>query len=114
MFSKQLHFLVIFIGLISIALAAISNDSLGGRAFVRLPTCREHLPSDDDHIKIIYKKIIPPAHLDMPKGYLGKVGILGGAYDGSGAAYFAAIAALKVQIILYLNSISTPDYTNSS
>ncbi|CAG8536719.1 462_t:CDS:10 [Paraglomus brasilianum] len=41
------------------------------------------------------KKIVPPLSHDYHKGQAGRVGVVGGSEDYTGAAYFSAIAALK-------------------
>ncbi|PVD34435.1 hypothetical protein C0Q70_05708 [Pomacea canaliculata] len=42
------------------------------------------------------KKIIPPLNNSLHKGQIGRIGIIGGCQEYTGAPYFAAISALKV------------------
>ncbi|XP_015821733.1 ATP-dependent (S)-NAD(P)H-hydrate dehydratase isoform X3 [Nothobranchius furzeri] len=54
-----------------------------------------HRAMDDDIISIV-KRIIPPLTSKKHKGQDGRIGIIGGCQDYTGAPYFAAISALKV------------------
>lgn len=49
-----------------------------------------------DEIKAEAKRIVPPLTPDSWKGNQGKVGILGGCKEYTGAPFFVAMAALKV------------------
>lgn len=42
------------------------------------------------------KQIIPPLNGTLHKGQSGRVGVLGGALDYTGAPFFAAISALRL------------------
>lgn len=42
------------------------------------------------------KSVIPPLHSTMHKGKCGRIGVVGGSKEYTGAPYFAAISALKV------------------
>ncbi|CAG5121031.1 unnamed protein product [Candidula unifasciata] len=42
------------------------------------------------------KSVIPPLHYEMHKGQAGRLAIIGGCQEYTGAPYFAAISALKV------------------
>uniref|UniRef100_A0A2C9M3E4 ATP-dependent (S)-NAD(P)H-hydrate dehydratase n=2 Tax=Biomphalaria glabrata TaxID=6526 RepID=A0A2C9M3E4_BIOGL len=48
------------------------------------------------HVIQIAKSVIPPLHHGMHKGQAGRVAVLGGCQEYTGAPYFAAITALKV------------------
>ncbi|XP_054718958.1 ATP-dependent (S)-NAD(P)H-hydrate dehydratase-like [Uloborus diversus] len=48
------------------------------------------------NIEELVSKIIPPLSSDYHKGQAGRIGIIGGSKDYTGAPYFAAISALKV------------------
>lgn len=52
--------------------------------------------SMDDGILALVKSIIPPLTSKKHKGQDGRIGIIGGCQDYTGAPYFAAISALKV------------------
>jgi NAD(P)H-hydrate repair Nnr-like enzyme with NAD(P)H-hydrate dehydratase domain len=41
------------------------------------------------------KKIIPPLSSSLHKGQAGKIGIIGGSKEYTGAPYYASISALK-------------------
>ncbi|XP_061548963.1 ATP-dependent (S)-NAD(P)H-hydrate dehydratase isoform X1 [Phycodurus eques] len=56
-------------------------------------------PSDggmEEHVLSLVKKIVPPLSRNKHKGQDGRIGIIGGCQDYTGAPYFAAISALKV------------------
>ncbi|KAK7677588.1 hypothetical protein QCA50_019399 [Cerrena zonata] len=48
------------------------------------------------HILEQIKKLIPPLNGTLHKGQSGRVGVLGGALDYTGAPFFAAISALRI------------------
>ncbi|KAM4561018.1 ATP-dependent (S)-NAD(P)H-hydrate dehydratase [Fundulus diaphanus] len=50
----------------------------------------------DDDIGSLVKSIVPPLTSKKHKGQDGRIGIIGGCKDYTGAPYFAAISALKV------------------
>nr|XP_020464989.1 ATP-dependent (S)-NAD(P)H-hydrate dehydratase isoform X1 [Monopterus albus]XP_020464990.1 ATP-dependent (S)-NAD(P)H-hydrate dehydratase isoform X1 [Monopterus albus] len=50
----------------------------------------------DDDVLSVVKSIIPPLTSKKHKGQDGRIGIIGGCQDYTGAPYFAAISALKV------------------
>uniref|UniRef100_A0A671W252 ATP-dependent (S)-NAD(P)H-hydrate dehydratase n=1 Tax=Sparus aurata TaxID=8175 RepID=A0A671W252_SPAAU len=50
---------------------------------------------DDDTLSLV-KNIVPPLTSKKHKGQDGRIGIIGGCQDYTGAPYFAAISALKV------------------
>lgn len=50
----------------------------------------------DDDILTLVKSIIPPLTTKKHKGQDGRIGIIGGCQEYTGAPYFAAISALKV------------------
>ncbi|XP_028291159.1 ATP-dependent (S)-NAD(P)H-hydrate dehydratase isoform X2 [Gouania willdenowi] len=50
----------------------------------------------DDDILPLVKSVIPPLTSKKHKGQDGRIGIIGGCKDYTGAPYFAAISALKV------------------
>lgn len=52
--------------------------------------------SMDDGILALVKSIIPPLTPKKHKGQDGRIGVIGGCQDYTGAPYFAAISALKV------------------
>ncbi|XP_026150408.1 ATP-dependent (S)-NAD(P)H-hydrate dehydratase isoform X2 [Mastacembelus armatus] len=54
-----------------------------------------HKGMDDDILSLV-KSIIPPLTSKKHKGQDGRIGIIGGCQDYTGAPYFAAISALKV------------------
>ncbi|KAM9347374.1 ATP-dependent (S)-NAD(P)H-hydrate dehydratase [Symphorus nematophorus] len=53
-----------------------------------------HRGMDDDMLSLI-KSIVPPLTSKKHKGQDGRIGIIGGCQDYTGAPYFAAISALK-------------------
>uniref|UniRef100_A0A3Q2QWA6 ATP-dependent (S)-NAD(P)H-hydrate dehydratase n=1 Tax=Fundulus heteroclitus TaxID=8078 RepID=A0A3Q2QWA6_FUNHE len=65
---------------------------------VDLNFCPELFPlkSMDDDIGSLVKSIVPPLTSKKHKGQDGRIGIIGGCKDYTGAPYFAAISALKV------------------
>ncbi|XP_041857516.1 ATP-dependent (S)-NAD(P)H-hydrate dehydratase isoform X2 [Melanotaenia boesemani] len=54
-----------------------------------------HKGMDDDIFSLV-KSIVPPLTSKKHKGQDGRIGIIGGCQDYTGAPYFAAISALKV------------------
>ncbi|XP_073329441.1 ATP-dependent (S)-NAD(P)H-hydrate dehydratase isoform X2 [Pagrus major] len=54
-----------------------------------------HRGMDDDTLSLV-KSIVPPLTSKKHKGQDGRIGIIGGCQDYTGAPYFAAISALKV------------------
>ncbi|XP_035459908.2 ATP-dependent (S)-NAD(P)H-hydrate dehydratase isoform X1 [Scophthalmus maximus] len=54
-----------------------------------------HSSMDDDILSLV-KSIVPPLTSKKHKGQDGRIGIIGGCQDYTGAPYFAAISALKV------------------
>ncbi|XP_068185134.1 ATP-dependent (S)-NAD(P)H-hydrate dehydratase isoform X2 [Antennarius striatus] len=54
-----------------------------------------HRSMDDDILSLV-KNIVPPLTSKKHKGQDGRIGIIGGCQDYTGAPYFAAISALKV------------------
>ncbi|KAI0311108.1 Ribokinase-like protein [Amylostereum chailletii] len=66
-----------------------------------------HLPSPSNLSMVVSKKImteiaqlIPPLNGTLHKGQSGRVGVLGGALDYTGAAFFASISAQRVGVDL--------------
>ncbi|XP_059162942.1 ATP-dependent (S)-NAD(P)H-hydrate dehydratase-like [Physella acuta] len=51
--------------------------------------------SHDDVMKVV-KSVVPPLDYSMHKGQAGRVAVVGGCKEYTGAPYFAAITALKV------------------
>lgn len=47
------------------------------------------------------KGILPSLTFDKYKGQAGRIGIIGGSKEYTGAPYFAAISAMKVVSIIY-------------
>lgn len=43
-----------------------------------------------------FREIIPKLHTDLHKGQSGRIGIVGGSKEYSGAPYFSAISSLRV------------------
>lgn len=43
-----------------------------------------------------FKEILPKLHKDLHKGQSGRIGIVGGSKEYSGAPYFSAISSLRV------------------
>ncbi|KAK9762730.1 hypothetical protein K7432_011253 [Basidiobolus ranarum] len=60
---------------------------LSDRTYSRMPASQ---PSIQD-----IKEIIPPLSSELHKGQAGRVGVIGGSEDYTGAPYFSAISALK-------------------
>ncbi|KAL3056406.1 hypothetical protein OYC64_018986 [Pagothenia borchgrevinki] len=54
-----------------------------------------HRGMDEDFLSLV-KSIVPPLTSKKHKGQDGRIGIIGGCQDYTGAPYFAAISALKV------------------
>ncbi|XP_068602405.1 ATP-dependent (S)-NAD(P)H-hydrate dehydratase isoform X2 [Brachionichthys hirsutus] len=54
------------------------------------------MADDDDDLLSLVKSIVPPLTSKKHKGQDGRIGIIGGCQDYTGAPYFAAISALKV------------------
>uniref|UniRef100_A0A1A8EG26 ATP-dependent (S)-NAD(P)H-hydrate dehydratase n=1 Tax=Nothobranchius kadleci TaxID=1051664 RepID=A0A1A8EG26_NOTKA len=72
----------------------LSTDVLELQRYYSL-SLSSHRAMDDDIISIV-KRIIPPLTSKKHKGQDGRIGIIGGCQDYTGAPYFAAISALKV------------------
>uniref|UniRef100_A0A671W310 ATP-dependent (S)-NAD(P)H-hydrate dehydratase n=1 Tax=Sparus aurata TaxID=8175 RepID=A0A671W310_SPAAU len=75
-----------------------SSASLScGRVFERYYSLgsTSHRGMDDDTLSLV-KNIVPPLTSKKHKGQDGRIGIIGGCQDYTGAPYFAAISALKV------------------
>lgn len=56
-------------------------------------------PGDDDSfspLQQIVCSIIPPLSSDLHKGQAGRIAVIGGSRDFTGAPYFAGISSLKV------------------
>uniref|UniRef100_A0A3Q4GHF0 ATP-dependent (S)-NAD(P)H-hydrate dehydratase n=1 Tax=Neolamprologus brichardi TaxID=32507 RepID=A0A3Q4GHF0_NEOBR len=72
--------------------------SLGPRrnAFAGRGTRRRKVKGMEDDILPLVKNIVPPLTSKKHKGQDGRIGIIGGCQDYTGAPYFAAISALKV------------------
>ncbi|XP_014323909.2 ATP-dependent (S)-NAD(P)H-hydrate dehydratase isoform X1 [Xiphophorus maculatus] len=69
----------------------------GGAAFERYYSLgSSSLGGMDDDIVSLVKSIVPPLTSKKHKGQDGRIGIIGGCKDYTGAPYFAAISALKV------------------
>jgi len=51
-----------------------------------------------DHAVIMeqIKRFIPPLNLSLHKGQCGKIGVLGGSFEYTGAPFYAAVSSLKV------------------
>ncbi|XP_024142733.1 ATP-dependent (S)-NAD(P)H-hydrate dehydratase [Oryzias melastigma] len=64
-------------------------------AFERYFTLGSHRGMDEDVFSLV-KTIVPPLTSKKHKGQDGRIGIIGGCQDYTGAPYFAAISALKV------------------
>ncbi|XP_034088199.1 ATP-dependent (S)-NAD(P)H-hydrate dehydratase isoform X2 [Gymnodraco acuticeps] len=56
---------------------------------------KSHRGMDEDFLSLV-KSIVPPLTSKKHKGQDGRIGIIGGCQDYTGAPYFAAISALKV------------------
>ncbi|KAM7407265.1 hypothetical protein PAMA_003136 [Pampus argenteus] len=56
---------------------------------------KSHRDMDDDLLSLV-KSTVPPLTSKKHKGQDGRIGIIGGCQDYTGAPYFAAISALKV------------------
>ena len=48
----------------------------------------------------LIKKIVPPLSASLHKGQLGKIGIIGGCLEYTGAPYFAGMSAQRTVRIL--------------
>ncbi|CEG77552.1 Putative YjeF [Rhizopus microsporus] len=55
-------------------------------------------PRIPDIVKV--RQLIPPLSKSMHKGQAGRVGVVGGSEDYTGAPYFSAIASMKVGVDL--------------
>jgi ATP-dependent NAD(P)H-hydrate dehydratase len=44
----------------------------------------------------LVQQVIPPLTVSQHKGSMGRIGVIGGSIDYSGAPYYAAISALKM------------------
>ncbi|XP_042351167.1 uncharacterized protein LOC121949518 [Plectropomus leopardus] len=62
--------------------------------FERYYSLGSHRGMDDDILSLV-KSIVPPLTSKKHKGQDGRIGIIGGCQDYTGAPYFAAISALK-------------------
>ncbi|XP_069679883.1 ATP-dependent (S)-NAD(P)H-hydrate dehydratase [Periplaneta americana] len=58
--------------------------------------CEEELSQLEDKLLKESRAIVPLLRHDMYKGQAGRIGIIGGSLDYTGAPYFSAISALKV------------------
>ncbi|ELU08229.1 hypothetical protein CAPTEDRAFT_173289 [Capitella teleta] len=52
--------------------------------------------SDDEYLGAMVRAIIPPLSFSQYKGQCGRIGVVGGCKEYTGAPYFAAISLLKV------------------
>nr|DBA33136.1 TPA: hypothetical protein GDO54_000866 [Pyxicephalus adspersus] len=78
--------------------ASYSSPIVLERAFSLRPTS----PSKDmENIFQLVRNVIPPLTSKKHKGHDGKIGIVGGCQEYTGAPYFAAISALKVVILTH-------------
>ncbi|XP_078446709.1 pfkB-like carbohydrate kinase family protein isoform X2 [Wolffia australiana] len=58
----------------------------------------------------ILKRITPPLDPQLYKGQAGKIAVIGGCREYTGAPYFAAISALKIVTSSFLINIFSPEY----
>ncbi|XP_041662191.1 ATP-dependent (S)-NAD(P)H-hydrate dehydratase isoform X2 [Cheilinus undulatus] len=77
---------------ISVPLKVTVGDNMLDRYYSLSST--SHRGMDDDFLSLV-KSIVPPLTLKKHKGQDGRIGIIGGCQDYTGAPYFAAISALK-------------------
>lgn len=68
-----------------------------------LIVCFFSRPTDDETVRSYSKIVIPEFHVDKLKGFMGTVGIVGGSVEDTGAAYFAAMAAYKVDSLILIS-----------
>ena len=59
------------------------------------------------HLMDAVRRIVPALEGDRAKGQAGKIGVIGGCREYTGAPYFAAISALKVPILM-LSTVRHP------
>ncbi|XP_045909465.1 ATP-dependent (S)-NAD(P)H-hydrate dehydratase isoform X2 [Micropterus dolomieu] len=93
---QQIHllaFCVITVALSIVATLVCLNEKVFERYYSLGSTSRRGM---DDDILYMVKSIVPPLTSKKHKGQDGRIGIVGGCQDYTGAPYFAAISALKV------------------
>ncbi|KAM9342037.1 ATP-dependent (S)-NAD(P)H-hydrate dehydratase [Pholidichthys leucotaenia] len=73
----------------------VSNTDPHSPVFERYYGLGSYRGMDDDIVSLV-KSIVPPLTSKKHKGQDGRIGIIGGCQDYTGAPYFAAISALKV------------------
>lgn len=71
------------------------NSDAQALVFERYYSSGSHRGMDEDILALV-KSIVPPLTSKKHKGQDGRIGIIGGCQDYTGAPYFAAISALKV------------------
>jgi ATP-dependent NAD(P)H-hydrate dehydratase len=50
----------------------------------------------DMHMEDAIRRLVPPLSYGARKGQMGRIGVLGGSADFTGAPYYAGMASLKV------------------
>ncbi|XP_047226947.1 ATP-dependent (S)-NAD(P)H-hydrate dehydratase isoform X2 [Girardinichthys multiradiatus] len=84
--------------LVTVALSVVATFiCFNGKVFERYYSLgsSSHRGMGDDIVPLV-KSIVPPLTSKKHKGQDGRIGIIGGCKDYTGAPYFAAISALKV------------------
>ncbi|XP_054471139.1 ATP-dependent (S)-NAD(P)H-hydrate dehydratase isoform X2 [Anoplopoma fimbria] len=90
---QMLAFCFLTVALSLIATLVCLNEKVFERYYSLGST--SHRGMDDDIVSLV-KNIVPPLTSKKHKGQDGRIGIIGGCQDYTGAPYFAAISALKV------------------
>lgn len=52
-----------------------------------------------------FESVVPPLTAEKHKGEAGRIGVIGGSKDYTGAPYFAAITALKVRTLSIVDRV---------
>ncbi|XP_032170303.1 ATP-dependent (S)-NAD(P)H-hydrate dehydratase isoform X5 [Mustela erminea] len=77
----------------ALVLYELSPDAVSQRAF---SLHKAHSIKDMENTMQLVRHIIPPLTSQKHKGHDGRIGVVGGCQEYTGAPYFAAISALKV------------------
>lgn len=64
----------------------------------RFVSCSQNSKMDDQSKMKIIKSCIPPLDNSNYKGQAGRIGVVGGSLEYTGAPYFAGISALRVRL----------------
>jgi len=73
-----------------------TSNSKHHQASNQQPSNKHHITMETSKILQVMRKMVPPLTSNSYKGQNGRIGVVGGSEEYTGAPYFAAISALKV------------------